>query len=170
MRKKSAGFTLIETLIVVFLIGIVLVAGGNIFFGIMKGSSKAEAEKEVKQNGAYALAVMERMIRNSRRVMVCDTDSLEIENLDYGLTTFHQLGENRIASSSAEGDLYLTAENVEVSSLTFSCIYDPPSSSYPEDLRRIGINFVLSPRGGTVEAPETFAEIEFQTSVSLRNF
>lgn len=170
MKKRNSGFTLIETLIVVFLIGIVLVAGGNIFFGIMKGSSKAEIEKEVKQNGSYALAVMERMIRNSRRVTACDDlagASLEIENSDYGLTTF-QLGEGRIASSSAGGDLYLTTDNITVSSLTFTCVFDPPSSSDPQDIRRVGINFILSV--GAAEAPETFAEIEFQTSVSLRNF
>ncbi len=173
MKKKSLGFTLIETLVVIFLIGIVLVAGGNIFFGIMKGASKAEVEREVKQNGDYALAIMERMIRNSRGVVVCDEDQdeLTITNLDFYQTTFERvpdsdLGINRVASSGA----YLTGENVDVLSLNFDCIYEPETSSDEKDIRRVEINFSLIPRGGEKEVPETYTIIDFKTSISLRNF
>lgn len=176
--EGGAGFTLIETLLVVFLIGIVLVAGGNMFFGIMKGASKVEVEREVKQNGNYALAIMERMIKNSRRVIDCNEldNTLEIENLDYEITTFQILpdseaGVNRIASSAAS-ILYLTGDNVNVSSFAFTCICDPESCDDPEDLRRIGISFTLTPKGVTAGEvpPEMYAEINFQTSISLRNF
>ncbi len=170
MRKKIAGFTLIETLIVIFLMGIVLVAGGNIFFGIMKGASKVEVEREIKQNGEYALAIMERMIKNSRRVTTCDSESLEIENYDNELTTF-QLSNERIASSGATL-LYLTGDNVKVSSFAFVCTYDPVTSILPGDLRRIDIEFTLTPKGviaGEVP-PEMYAVIDFKTSISLRNF
>jgi prepilin-type N-terminal cleavage/methylation domain-containing protein len=177
MRKKSAGFTLIETLIVIFLMGIVLVAGGNIFFSIMKGANKAEVEREVKQNGGYALAIMERMIRNSNRVLECDPDFLTIENVNNtdNKETRFQVNSERIASSSGElfeNHLYLTGENVTVSSFSFSCIYDPVDSDESEDLRRVGISFTLTPKGAVAgEVPsEMYAEFNFQTSISLRNF
>ena len=96
---------MIETLMVVFLMGIVLVAGGNIFFGIMKGASKAEVEREVKQNGEYALAIMERMIRNSREVLKCDTGYLIIMNIDDENTKF-QVDSEMIASSSGKSEVH----------------------------------------------------------------
>lgn len=178
---SGAGFTLIETLIVVFLIGIVLVVGGNIFFGIMKGASKAEVEREVKQNGSYALAIMERMIKNSRSVLECDdfNNTLEILNSDRFSTTF-QIREDsevwKIASSSGEPPLekhlYLTGDNVTVSDFTFECFYEPADERLPENLRRVGISFSLMPKGVVAGGapPEMFAKIDFQTSVSLRNF
>jgi prepilin-type N-terminal cleavage/methylation domain-containing protein len=177
MRKKQAGFTLIETLIVVFLIGIVLVAGGNMFFGIMKGASKVEVEREIKQNGEYALAIMERMIKNSRSVTSCSSGSLEIENTDHFLTIFHLIpdsGVDRIASSSASAasDLFLTGDNVNVSDFVFTCTTDPVDSLDEDDIRRVDINFTITPKGviaGEVP-PEMYAKIDFQTSVSLRNF
>ena len=179
MRKNSAGFTLIETLIVIFLMGIVLVAGGNMFFGIMKSASKVEVEREIKQNGEYALAIMERMIKNSRRVTTCTSEILMIENLDYEITTFQILldseaGVDRIASSSAlASSLYLTGDNVNVSSSSFiTCTTDPVGSLDEDNIRRVDINFTITPKGVTAGEvpPEMYAKIDFQTSISLRNF
>ncbi len=78
--KKEKGFTLIEILMVVFLLGIIVVIGSNLFFSILKGASKAEITKEVKQNGDYALAVMERHLRNASSVESCG----QVENVWYG--------------------------------------------------------------------------------------
>ncbi len=177
--KKNNGFTLIETLMVVFLMGIVLVAGGNMFFGIMKGASKVEVEREIKQNGEYALGIMERMIKNSRSVLVCNSidNILEIENPDYFSTAFHIIndsGVDRIASSSASpaSDLFLTGDNVNVSDLVFTCTTDPVGSPDEDDIRRVDINFTITPKGviaGEVP-PEMYAKIDFKTSISLRNF
>ena len=176
MRKKQLGFTLIETLIVIFLMGIVLVAGGNIFFGIMKSASRVEVEREVKQSGEYALAIMERMIKNSQRVTACSSGALEIQNPDDEMTTFQVLpdseaGVNRIASSAAS-TLYLTGDNVNASDLVFTCTTDPEGSFDEDDIRRIDINFTITPKGvvaGEVP-PEMYAVIDFRTSISLRNF
>ena len=173
--KRTNGFTLIETLVVIFLMGIILVGGGGLFFNIMKGASKVEVGKEIKQNGDYAMAIMERMIKNSRGVTVCPSsnDSLTIKNIDNGLTTFflEDLEDNDKIASSGGTILYLTGDNVTVSSLTFICIHEPPTSLLPEDIRRVEISFSLIPKGSSPEAPpETYAEINFQTSVSLRNF
>jgi prepilin-type N-terminal cleavage/methylation domain-containing protein len=166
--KKKNGFTLIETLVVIFLMGIILVGGGGLFFNIMKGASKAEVEKEVKQNGNYAMAIMERMIKNSIGVTACSDESLTIENADTGETIF-SVDSEKIASSGANL-LYLTSDNISVTSLYFVCIREPSISTELEDIRRVEISFTLQPTSGSPEAPETYSEINFQTSVSLRNF
>lgn len=173
--KRTNGFTLIETLVVIFLMGIILVGGGGLFFNIMKGASKAEVEKEVKQNGNYAMAIMERMIKNSATsgIILCDPNFLIVQSVDGGKTKF-QLNIDKIASSSGEplydNHLYLTGDNVKVTSLTFACVRKPLASPDVKDIRRVEISFSLTPAGGSKEAPETYAEINFQTSVSLRNF
>lgn len=165
---ENKGFTLIETLVVISLMGIILVGGGGLFFNIMKGASKAEVEKEVKQNGEYAMAIMERMIKNSKGVTDCSrSEELTIENIDGGLTTF-SLDDGKIASSGAS----LTGDNIDAAnSLSFVCIYEPEGTSLPKNIRRVEIGFTLQPKGGIPEAPpETYSKIDFQTSVSLRNF
>jgi prepilin-type N-terminal cleavage/methylation domain-containing protein len=172
--KKNNGFTLIETLIVVFLIGIVMVAGGNMLFGIMKGASKVEVEREIKQNGEYALAIMERMIKNSKEVLECNSSYVTIKNIDNENTRF-QVSSERIASSSGDSydhHLYLTGDKVSVSDLVFICTTDPVGSLDEDDIRRVDINFTITPKGVTAGEvpPEMYAEINFQTSVSLRNF
>jgi prepilin-type N-terminal cleavage/methylation domain-containing protein len=157
--KKISGFTLIETLVVIFLLGLVLVVGSNLFFNILKGASKAEIEKEVKQNGDYAMAIMERMIKNSIIDGVDCTStpgSLTVESLDGGFTTFVE-DDDKIASSGA----YLTGDNLSVSNLSFVC----DDNNNP---RSVVIGFSLTPRG-VVSTPETWARIDFNTTVTLRN-
>lgn len=167
--KNGAGFTLIEVLMVVFLLGIVVVIGSNLFFSILKGASKAEVEKEVKQNGDYAMNVMERMVRNAQN---CSEASgiLTITNPDGNWSEFKCLpdeGVTKIASESALGTGYLTGKNVTLGtscpgSLSFSCdqTKTPPV---------VNISFDLSQKG-TVTRPEEKAQIHFQTTVGLRTY
>jgi prepilin-type N-terminal cleavage/methylation domain-containing protein len=157
--KKLSGFTLIETLVVIFLLGLVLVVGSNLLFNILKGASKAEIEKEVKQNGDYAMAIMERIVRNSVFDGVnCSStpESLTVESLDGGFTTFAE-DDGKIASSGA----HLTGDNLSVSNLSFVC----DDNNNP---RNVTISFSLTPRG-VISTPETWARIDFNTTVTLRN-
>lgn len=165
--KKEKGFTLIEILMVVFLLGIVVVIGSNLFFSILKGASKAEVEKEVKQNGDYAMNVMERMIRNAQN---CSEASgiLTITNPDGNWTEFKCILQDevtKIASSSASGTGNLTGKNVTLGnpcSLSFSC----NSTKTPPV---VSISFDLSQKGTTTR-PEEKAQIHFQTTVGLRTY
>ena len=63
--KKQKGFTIIEIVVVVGILGVIAVIGTNMFFTVIRGSNKSKNLTTVKQNGEYALSVMERMIRNS---------------------------------------------------------------------------------------------------------
>ncbi|MFZ5366307.1 MAG: PilW family protein [Patescibacteria group bacterium] len=163
--KRQNGFTLVEILVVVFLLGIIVIVGSNLFFSILKGASKAEIEKEVKQNGDYAMNVMERMVRNAQEILqnsdgqTCESsmNKIKIKNPDGGETEFAFTG-TRIASSGA----YLTSENTALFSGAFSCdqTRTPPV---------VTISFTLS-QAGTKERPEEKAQASFSTTVSLRSY
>lgn len=172
--KRNSGFTLIEVLMMIFVMGIVVVMGSNLFFSIMKGASKAEIQKEVKQNGDYAMSIMEKMIRNAQEIVENSDDQIctasmkkiKIKNPDGGETEFGCLassGITQLASSSA----LLTSENIslgsscEASDLEFTC----DDNSSPEN---VTISFTLyQAQGGKVEEK---AQVKFQTKVSLRTY
>jgi len=151
VKKQKAGYTLIETLVVVFILGLVLVVGGNLFFSILRGGAKAEAVKEIKQNGDYALAVIERMTRNAKSAN-CVGGALAITNFD-GSTTSFTCSSNRVASGSA----YLTSTEVVANPCSFSC-----AGTIPEV---VTISFTLGPS----KTGATTNQI-FQTQVSLRTY
>lgn len=165
MKKNYQGFTLVEMLVVV---GLMILVGGmavGLFFQTLKGASKVEILKEVKQNGDYALGVMERMIRNAQSVLL-NTDGqtctsnmskLKIENPD-GNTTEFSLSGSQIALNSGK----LTGSNVAAFGLTFNCnsAVTPPV---------VEISFTISQTGSPTR-PEEKAQVSFKTTVSLRTY
>lgn len=191
MRKhRQYGFTLIELLIGSLLLVVLTLLVNNILFNVFKGTAKSEVLKEVKQNGDYALSVMERMIREAKEVESCSGSELSIINQDPDdpdktkvrhKTTFKCMldsGVLRIASSSALppiaiGDRMLTSsENVTLTgascpgTLSFTC------SQATGKVSQVEIRFTLRQKtaAGVTPRKEEQAEIPFQTTVSLRNY
>lgn len=171
-KKIVSGFTLIEVLMVIFVMGILVVVGNNLFFSVLKGSSKAEIEKEAKQSGNYAIGVMERMIRNATSIVDCTSTRIIIKNKDGFVTEFtcaSEDGTTKVASNSGR----LTGKNLTLnqtlpqnscsgSSLTFNCSL---STTPPV----VSISFTLSEIGSS-SRPEEKATVLFQTTVGLRNY
>lgn len=169
--SKNSGFTLFEVIIVIFLFSLISVTGTSLFFSIMRTTSKAEAEKEVKQNGDYAMTVMQTMIRNARQIVPCETgaSSLTIVNQKGSTNTigcFDEDGMAKIASDSGA----LTGSNVTVSTagvtcsgstLVFNCQNTSPQT--------VSIAFTLSKSSVGAKIEEQ-ASVFFQTSVTLRNY
>lgn len=163
-RRRRAGFTLIEVLIVVSLLALIFIVGANLFFSTLKGASKAEIVKEIKQNGNFALGIMKRMIRNSREIDCSTPNQITITNPDQGQTTFRLDASNRIASESASGTQFLTSSQTPASSFSLSC--SPVTSGAPTE---VTLQFRLTQPGYLTRAEET-AQVDFQTQVNTRNF
>ena len=184
--KNCLGFTLVETMVVVALLSVVGVMAVEIFFTSLRGGTKAETLKEVKQNGDYAISVMERMIRNAQEVTSpnptdCDGSQfleITIRNPDFGKTTFSCGNQIALISATPYSPLpltptptpvetYLTSSELYVRDCYFIC--NNPGST-PEN---VTIHFVLSETGAatpTPARPEERASVTFETTISLRNY
>lgn len=159
--KSKKGFTLIEMLVVaalLFTVGVVVV---QLFFSSLKSGSKSTILLTVKENGDYALTVMERMIRNSREVQLCSLGTVRIRNPDENFTVFECDNLNkRIASNGAS----LISGHVAVScDSLFNCQLTNGK------LTKIGINFTVSQNLPVPKLEET-AQMDFTTVVTLRNY
>ena len=168
MVKKQKGFTLVELLVAIGILGVVGGIATIILFTTLRSASKSDIMREVKQNGDYAISVMERMIRNATGVeSTClgSGTSLTINNPDGRTTTFSLGGTSniQIASVSALGTGFLTNEKVAATGLNFTCSRTPGKPDV------VSINFTLS-QPGTPTRPEERALINFQTTVSLRTY
>lgn len=132
----------------------------NLFLVNLRAVAKNKALTEVKQNGDYALAVMERFIRNSQEVISCTGNSITIKNVDGEITTF-QLDGDQVASNTA----HLTSSKLRVKGGIFSLTCNPAT----ETPRVVTISFTLE-QPTTSLGQEFRAEAPFQLKVSARNY
>lgn len=155
------GFTLIEILVVISVLAIIMVIGSSSFFNLLKGSTKTRTANLVKQNGDYALAVMERMIRNAQDIDAANCtlgmDEITIVNPD-GKSTVFSCIDNPISSNSAK----LISDQVIVD----DCLFDCQDGGY-FDPDVVTIDFTLST--GDPTQPEEYTTVNFKTTVVLRN-
>ncbi len=175
---KKNGFTLLEILVAIGVIALMGTLIAQVFFTTTRSNTKTEVQKNVKQNGDFAIEVMGRMIRGARTMATnCSaagttTTSIAITNQDGGTTTFGCLLDGtvtRIASTSAGRTDYLTDQNLTIggaactgASLQFVCTApsDQPST--------VAITFQLSQKGTPADQFEK-ASASFQTTVAIRN-
>lgn len=176
MKQLSKGYSLIELLVVITLIGIIGTITTEAFILGLKAQGKGDIVKEVKQNGDYATQVIESMVRNAVDIdeAQCNnsSQSMTIVNPDGFTTTFECNLANYIASISA---VYptppftqrLTSDKVvvPVDNCTFRIVCPTP----PLSPKYVFVNFTVRQTG--VNAPiEQRSSLEYQTTVSLRNY
>jgi prepilin-type N-terminal cleavage/methylation domain-containing protein len=173
---REGGFTLLELLVSVSILGIIATLVAQAFFTVFRSNSKTEILKDVKQSGERTLQTMTRMIQSAQEVYTCEgvgvpMDALEIVNSDGGETIFGCVLDGtvtRIASISATNE-FLTDSHVTIggdlcasSSLAFECTTQSGAPS------KITITFSLAQIGTPVDQFETASE-NFQGSVIVRN-
>lgn len=163
--KRQSGFTLLEMLVVTGLIALLGVVFSSSFFSILKGTSKATVTTEVRQNGDYALSVMEQLIRNAKPTPSCGGSFVTITGNDGGVTTFActtGVGGKLTSNSSS-----LTTTSVRVLSCSFNCL--PASAISPAG---VSLSFTLSQNTplGVSPRPQEQSTQSFQTTVFQRNY
>lgn len=176
MRRD--GFTLIELLVAVGIIAGLGTVLAQSLFTTTRTNTKVEKLTDVKQNGEYAVAVLERMIRNARSLTASCTSggtqatpSAAVVSPDGRTTTFGcaLVGSvTRIASVSSTGTEYLTSGAVTIGgtscdtdTLNFYC------TSISQVPRTLKVTFQLSQKGTPVDQFEK-ASTTFQTTIGLR--
>jgi len=142
---------------VVGLLGLVSVMVSGFLLTSLLASSKAQITKEARQNGAYALSVMEGLILNSVSVG-CSSNTLSVVDLNGALTTF-KCDNNQISSNSS----ILTSPEVVVSNCLFSC------NSTPGRPTQVQISFTVSKTKGPNARFSEKASVPFSTEVRPKN-
>ena len=87
-KKSQLGFTLIEALVVVLIIGVLGFMLSDLLTRTFRGSNKTQLIGSIKQNGQLALNTLDYTIRNSERV-ICppsNTSSVTTDSTQPGAT------------------------------------------------------------------------------------
>jgi prepilin-type N-terminal cleavage/methylation domain-containing protein len=171
-RKKNKGFTLVEILVSIGLLAIVATVGSNMFFTTFRSSAKTKALTTVKQNGDYALSIMERTIRGAEEVIensdgdICEQsmNKVKLKNLDGSEIEFACLDEGTATGYIASDSSRLVSTEVKLDACSFGCSSE--GEFYPQ---AVNIDFTLSQAADEVRLEER-ASAEFETTVTTRNF
>jgi prepilin-type N-terminal cleavage/methylation domain-containing protein len=170
-KKNQAGFTLIEILVSVTVMGILSVLIAQVFFTTVRSNTKTELIKELKQNGDYSMGVLTRMIQNAKSVDVCDEHLLQITNMDDSITNIMPESSSNphpppanicriVASSSFLTSSIITLSGNCADALTFEC------EKIGDIWRSVKISFTLEHTGAS-----TFenASLPYESTIVLRN-
>ena len=183
ISNLEKGFTLVELLAVIMVLGVIGGVVGGILISSLIGTNKTNSLESVRQNGNYALSQISKSIEFSRSFEGVSSNNLtyitdctqplgvsptptpvpysyiKITSADGNETVF-SCSSSTISSNSAS---LVNGSTIVVSSCSFTCSQDdlvvPPT---------IGINFTLSDRKGGSFVQNT-TSVSFQTSVTLRN-
>lgn len=176
MELKKSGFTLLEILVSVGVLGIIGIFLSQVFVTTLVTNTRGENSREIKQNGDYAINIMTRMIQNATDVTSdCLPDgstgsSLTITNPDSGVTTFEcksDSGVLRISSTSATAE-YLSSPSITLpgtdcsSSAIFTC------TLLPNNRKSVKISFTLAQKGTKADQFSAKGE-KFETTADLRS-
>lgn len=165
MSRKYIGFSTLEILVVLSVFVVIGIITSQILFTTLKSTSKSQVTTFVKQNGSYAVAVMQRSLYNASSGLTCTTQTrVDYIDQDGNPAFFACIGagtdSGHIASGSGNLSERLTAEELNITSCSVSCL---PEFA-PTDIE---IKFTMQNKAG--ERPEEKSTIDFLTRVSLRN-
>lgn len=170
------GFTLVELLVVTALILIIIGATSQLFFGALRGATKTTITNETRQNGDYALTVMERMIRNAQTInnmtTYCDgssQSSISIEGQD-GETTVFACPTDPLAAYISSNSGQLTSSKVAVDTHPSGCSFSCTKTTSGPAVVNISFSIhQLVPSPNVTLEPEEKNNIDYETTVVVRN-
>ena len=164
---NKLGFSLVELLVVVALLGGLSVATSRIFFAQLKGSEKTQNSLDLRQAGDRALLAMKNKVRNAQEISgscSANMSSLTIVSRDPAansytsgetITTAFNCGPQIIMSESGGATVNLTPNDINVNSCSFDCRQGAGSP------QKVNLKFELGKNGDS---------LSFSSTVSLRNF
>lgn len=129
-QKKQSGLSLIEILIVISIFAVIGLLSTRSIFLTLRGARKSESQVKVRENLNFALAVVERQIRNAEDVnCTASTTSLTYTALEGVQSTFACIsGADKYLASGAGR---LTSTEITLASCSITCtqvdINKPPT-------------------------------------------
>lgn len=187
MKKSLKGFTLIETIVVVAVIGLTLPVLFAIIFILMREQVKIYRLNQIKKEGDYIISLMENTIKNDAVTIhsgnpptdaniICSIADSSYSGpplyfLDKTKKWFgYENGVNTIATASALAtpSISLTSSKIKISSFSLSCskknLYSPAA---------ILLSFKIEYCNDVAcsqTRPEETASLFYQARIKLRNY
>lgn len=122
--KIKPGFTLVEMLVSIGIVAMLSIVIVQTFFSTTQVNTKVQTSKDIKQDGDFAINIIERALHSAQGVRSCGTSVLALDNADGSITTFSAVLDasnavTRIARNTTE---YLTGTGVTVATAANSCV------------------------------------------------
>jgi prepilin-type N-terminal cleavage/methylation domain-containing protein len=155
------GFTLLELLMVVSLLGLILITVTGLLGSIFSGSGKSRALQIVKQNGQFTLSTMERTARRAKTLTACSGGTLTVIVPETGGDVTYTF--DRSGNTLRRNGINLTGANVRVTG--FTCLLTPAAQGNPAVIK-----IILTLDKPSLTPDETAIAQTFETSVSLRTY
>lgn len=188
--KKIKGFTLIETIIVVAVLGLTLPVIFSIFFVLLQQQTKIYRLNTTKKEGDYLINLISRNIKNDASIIlssnsplppnltnkVCDADSTNYSSnsslyfLDKNGRWFgYLINGNALASSSANlASTNLNSARTRITGFSIACsrtyMYSQPMVTISFDIEFC--NTVACDQART----EEISTLHYNTKIKLRNY
>jgi len=165
--KKNKGFTLIEVIITITVVGIVSVIIGSMLLGIVKAWTFKFNRNDMLWDGRLALDRMTREIRTVKdSTSVTTATSSQFRFTDTGNKDITYSLSSTNLNRTENGTVNLLAENVSTLTFTYynssdAVIPNPAVSPSATDIRRVRINLTLTKNGQNVY---------LQSDASAKNF
>lgn len=159
---KQNGFTLIELMVAVSIIGVVLLAVTQMLVQSLVGAAKAEAITRVKSNGDTALVAIERTIRKGVNINSCYNNQITFEVSDSSQPARIEINGTEIRIRESNVWRSITGSEVNANSFSITCVDEPIGRR-----DKVRIEFNLSYNGGARASRNV--STNFYTSVMMRN-
>lgn len=155
------GFTLLELLMVVSLLGLVLITVTGLLGNIFSGSGKSRALQAVKQNGQFALSTMERTARRAKTLTACSGGTLTVIVPETGGDVAYTF--DRSGATLRRNGINLVSSDVRVTG--FSCSLTPAAAGNPAVVK-----IILTLDKLSLTPDESALAQTFETTISLRTY
>ena len=164
------GFTLLELLVVVAILGIVMVAITQLLASVLSNSGKSAASQSVKSSGQFALAMIQKTLRRAKSAS-CTANSLTavVAETSGDVTyTFTWVGNPTWSLNKTDSisGIPSTVNDSTVQVTAFECTLLRSGTGSSPTL--IWVNLTLSKSG--ISSDQRAVSQDFGTTVSLRTY
>lgn len=160
--KNQKGYSLLEVLVVLVIFSLLAVVSSTAILLAIRGARKSDASARVRGSLDFAIATIERQVRNASSVTACDGASIDFEDTEYNPASFSCQNIGQPDGYVASGSARLTAEDVTVTGCQFTCV-DNQGSNPPS------VTVDLSAKDKNISGAEG-ASFSVSTQVVLRTY